>query len=67
MFKSGYSEMDISKSLGVHPYRIKLANGVNISMDKVLKILRQLALLDENIKTGKVNKKEAFLEFILSL
>lgn len=67
MFKSGYSELDISKSLGVHPYRIKLANGVNISMDKVLKILRQLALLDENIKTGKVNKKEAFLEFILSL
>ena len=67
MFKSGYSELDISKSLGVHPYRIKLANGVNISMDKVLKILRQLALLDENIKTSKVNKKEAFLEFILSL
>ena len=67
MFKSGYSELDISKSLGVHPYRIKLANGVNISMDNVLKILRSLALLDENIKTGKVDKKEAFLKFILSL
>ena len=67
MFKSGYSELDISKSLGVHPYRIKLANGVNTSMDNVLKILRSLALLDENIKTGKVNKREAFLEFILSL
>jgi len=67
MFKSGYSEMDISKSLGVHPYRIKLAREVNASMDNTLKILRHLALLDENIKTGKVNKKEAFLEFILSL
>ena len=67
MFKSGYSELDISKSLGVHPYRIKLASGVNISMDDVLKILRRLALLDENIKTGKVDKKEAFLKFILSL
>ena len=67
MFKSGYSELDISKSLGAHPYRIKLANGVNISMDNVLKILRSLALLDENIKTGKVDKKEAFLKFILSL
>lgn len=67
MFKSGYSELDISKSLGVHPYRIKLANGVNIKMDDILKILRSLASLDENIKTGKVDKKEAFLKFILSL
>lgn len=67
MFKSGYSEIDISKSLGVHPYRIKLANGVRVSMDEVLKILRKLALLDENIKTGKVDKRSAFLEFILSL
>lgn len=67
MFKSGYSEADISKSLGVHPYRIKLANSVNISMDNVVKILRDLALLDENIKTGKANKREVFLEFILSL
>ena len=67
MFKSGYSELDISKSLGVHPYRIKLANGVNASMDNVLKILRSLALLDENIKTGKVDKRDAFLKFILSL
>jgi len=67
MFKSGYSEMDISKSLGVHPYRIKLANGVSISMDNALKILRRLALLDENIKTGKADKRSAFFEFILSL
>lgn len=67
MFKSGYNEMDISKTLGVHPYRIKLANGVNANMEDVLKILRTLALLDENIKTGRVDKRDAFLKFILSL
>lgn len=67
MFKSGYSELDISKSLGVHPYRIKLANGVNVSMSDALKYLKELSLLDERIKTGKVDKKMAFLKFILSL
>jgi len=67
MFKSGYSEIDISKSLGVHPYRIKLANGVNVSMSEVIMYLKELSLLDENIKTGKIDKKIGFEKFILSL
>lgn len=67
MFKSGYSEMDISKTLGVHPYRIKLANGVNINEKSIIRYLKELSLLDENIKTGKVDKRSAFFNFILSL
>ena len=67
MFKSGYSEMDISKTLGVHPYRIKLANGVNINEKSIIKYLKELSVLDENIKTGKVDKRSAFFNFILSL
>ena len=59
--------MDISKSLGVHPYRIKLANGVNINEKSIIKYLKELSLLDENIKTGKVDKRSAFFNFILSL
>lgn len=67
MFKSGYTEFDISKILDVHPYRIKLANGVNVSMNEVLKYLKDLSLLDENIKTGKIDKRIGFEKFILSL
>lgn len=67
MFKSGYSEMDISKILGVHPYRIKLANNVNVSVKDVIMYLKKLSLLDENIKTGKIDKRVGFENFILEL
>ncbi len=67
MSKMGYSELDISKKLSIHPYRIKLAREVNISEKDNIKILRELARLDELIKTGKVDRKESFLNFILSL
>lgn len=67
MFKSGYSELDISRKLDVHPYRIKLANGVNISLDDCLMYLKKLSTLDENIKIGKIDKKIGFEKFILNL
>ena len=67
MFKSGYSELDISKKLDVHPYRIKLANNVNISLNDCLMYLKKLSVLDENIKTGKIDKKVGFEKFILGL
>lgn len=67
MSKMGYSELDISKKLSIHHYRIKLAREVNISEKDNIKILRELARLDELIKTGKVDRKESFLNFILSL
>ena len=67
MFKSGYSEFDISKKLDVHPYRIKLANNIFISLDECLKYIKTLSELDENIKSGKIDKKVGFEKFILSL
>ena len=67
MFKSGYSEIDISKKLEAHPYRIKLANNVDISLNECLRYIKDLSVLDENIKTGKVDKKIGFIKFILSL
>lgn len=67
MFKNGYSELDISKTLGVHPYRIKISNGVNVSASDSLRYLRKLVFLDEGIKTGKLDKKHGFLNFILEM
>ena len=67
MFKMGFSELDISKKLEVHPYRIKLANGINISTSDCLIYLKKLSLLDEDIKSGKADKKIGFEKFILSL
>ena len=67
MFKFGYSELDIAKELSVHPYRVKLANSVNISNEDNIKYLSKLSKLDEDIKTGKVDKREGFTNFILGL
>lgn len=67
MFKSGYSEKDIASELGVHPYRVKLANSVNTDERTILNYLKRLSILDENIKTGKINKREGFINFILSI
>ena len=50
MFKGGYSEFDISKKLDIHPFRIKLANAVCISLDECLEYLKKLSILDEEIK-----------------
>ncbi|MBQ6282124.1 MAG: DNA polymerase III subunit delta [Bacilli bacterium] len=67
MFKGGYSEFDISKKLDIHPFRIKLANAVCISLDECLEYLKKLSILDEEIKTGMIDKKNGFIKFILSL
>lgn len=67
MFKSGYTEADIARELSVHPYRVKVANGVYISNEDNIKYLSKLSKLDEDIKTGKVDKREGFTNFILGL
>lgn len=67
MFKSGYSELDMSKKLDVHPYRIKLANNVNVSVNECLIYIKQLSILDEEIKSGIIDKKSGFIKFILDL
>jgi DNA polymerase-3 subunit delta len=65
MYLSGYTEEDIIKELGVHPYRIKLAKQSLITLDEAKKYLLKLYDLDLNIKTGKKDKKVAFKLFLM--
>ena len=63
----GYSEKDIASTLKIHPYRVKLAiqNSRNYSKETLLNYLYNLAIIDIDIKTGKINKDLALELFIL--
>lgn len=60
---------EIAAQYSLHPYRVKLALGMahRFSMDTLLKILAQLAQLDQSIKSGRVDKKLGFELFLLRL
>lgn len=67
LYKLGYSEKDIASKLGIHPYRVKLANEVNLKEIELLSYLEQLADLDIDIKTGKANKDIGLELFFLNI
>ena len=63
----GLSDSEIASELAVHPYRVKLAKETNLSEKELLKYLTTLADLDEQIKTGKINKDVGLELFLLKL
>ncbi len=67
--RKGYSEKDIASSLEVHPYRIKLAleKSHNFKEDTLLEYLKQLATLDYQIKSGRIDKNIGLELFILNI
>ncbi len=67
--KKGYSEKDIASSLNVHPYRIKLSLEKSHHFQEIvlLSYMKQLALLDYEIKSGKIDKNIGLELFILSI
>ncbi len=67
LLKKGLSEKDIANTLKIHPYRVKLAiqNSRNYDSKTLLNYLSELADIDIDIKTGKVNKDLALELFIL--
>lgn len=67
LIDNDYSEVDISKELEVHPYRVKLARNSSISMEDAKKNLLKLFDLDVSIKTGTKNKKTEFRLYLLNL
>lgn len=69
LMKKGYSEKDIASSLAIHPYRIKLAleKGRNFDEKTLLQYLQQLATLDYEIKSGRIDKNIGLELFILEI
>ncbi len=67
LMQKGYSEKDIASTLQIHPYRVKLAiqNSREYSSKTLLEFIDNLAKMDLDIKTGKVNKDLALELFIL--
>ncbi len=63
------SDYEISKKLDVHEYPVKLARnkGYNYSKIELLNLLYQLALIDEETKTGKSLLNISFLSFIMQM
>lgn len=63
----GLSEKEIATSLGVHPYRVKLAIETDYIISELKDILIKLHNLDFEIKSGKVDKNVGFDNFLLHL
>lgn len=66
----GYLDKEIARELKCHPYRITLANKQLkfVSLNKLLKIISSLAMMDQNLKNGKYENKDlSFQIFILEL
>lgn len=60
--QQGYSQFQIQKQLGIHPYVVKIAMNRErqFTVDKLERIMIQLADTDANIKQGKIEKDIAF-------
>ena len=69
LYLDGYTENNIASILKIHPYRVKLAsqNARKYDSDILLNYLKQLADLDIDIKTGKVDKTLGLELFIIAL
>lgn len=69
LIKKGYSEKDIASHLDIHPYRIKLAleKSRNFQENTLLTYLEQLAQLDYEIKSGRIDKNIGLELFILNI
>lgn len=66
--EKGNNLAEISKILGVHEYRCRLALQVRnvYSLDQVLQVLDQLYLLDFQIKSGQVDRYYGFELFLIN-
>lgn len=65
----GYSEKGIALELGIHPYRVKkaLEKSHSYTSDTLLRFLWDLQKLDEQIKTGTIDKFLGLELFILGM
>lgn len=68
ILQSSYLSQDqISKRLGVHPYRVKLSLEADFTVNELKEYLLKLHELDYQIKSGRIDKQRAFENFLLNL
>ena len=69
LYMMGYSEFNISQKLKVHPYAIKKALEKTRKFNEtiLLEYLYKLAVLDEDIKKGKIDSTSGLEMFIINI
>lgn len=67
--KQGYSQQQMASQIGLHPFAVKVAEGQSrkYSIEKLSAIMSQLADLDFQMKTGKIDKVLGLEMFLLRL
>jgi len=69
MQQQGYSQQQIATQLSLHPYAVKVAAGQcnRFEAAQLASILNQLADLDYQMKSGKIDKSLGLEMFLLKL
>ncbi|MDU0202231.1 DNA polymerase III subunit delta [Paenibacillus sp. MAH-36] len=67
--KQGYSQQQMASQIGLHPFAVKVAEGQarKYNIEKLSDIMSQLADLDFQMKTGKIDKVLGLELFLLRL
>ncbi|NOU95496.1 DNA polymerase III subunit delta [Paenibacillus sp. LMG 31456] len=67
--QQGYSQQQMASQLGLHPYAVKIASGQSnrFELKRLADILGQLADLDYQMKSGKIDKALGLEMFLLRL
>lgn len=67
--KQGYSQQQMASQIGLHPFAVKVAEGQarKYKLEKLSEIMSQLADLDFQMKTGKIDKVLGLEMFLLRL
>jgi DNA polymerase-3 subunit delta len=69
LYKKGHTEKDIVSILDIHPYRVQkaLEKGRRYESSAILNYIEKLADLDNDIKSGKIDKDLGLELFILNV
>lgn len=68
LYNQSKTQDEISKTIEAHPYRVKLAiaNLYNYTESDLLHYLDKLAILDQKIKSGQINKNTGLELFLIN-
>jgi len=67
--RQGYSQSQIASQIGVHPFAVKIAEGQarGYDVDRLAKIIGELADLDYQMKSGRIDKTLGLELFLMRL